>query len=62
MNKSQDISYTQWEAYSRTMLEVFVEAFVPTNISVVANVDNPNVGSQSQLQNMCFSIWQKRKA
>ena len=61
MNKSQDISYTQWEAYSRKMLEVFVDAFVPTNISIVANVDNPNVGSQSQLQNMWFLDMAEKK-
>ena len=43
------------------MLEVFVDAFVPTNISVVANVDNPNVGSQSQLQNMWFLDMAEKK-
>ena len=61
VNKSQEISYSQWEQYSRTMLEVFVEAFVPTEIPIVANVDNPQAGSQSQLQNTWFIDMAEKK-
>ena len=61
VNKSQDISYAQWEQYSRTMLEVFVEAFLPTEIPIVANVDNPMAGSESQVQNTWFIDMAEKK-
>ena len=61
VNKSQDISSSQWEQYSRTMLEVFVDAFVPTGIPIVANVDNPMVGSESETQNMWFLDMAEKK-
>jgi hypothetical protein len=61
VNKSQDISYPQWAQYSRTMLEVFVDAFLPTKISVVANVDNPMAGSVSEAQNLWFLDMAEKK-
>ena len=61
VHKNQDISYSQWKQYNRKMLGIFVDAFLPTGISIVANVDNPGVGSQSQEENTWFLNMAEKK-
>ena len=44
VNEKQAISYEQWQQYNRKLLGIYVDAFAPTGIPVIANVENPGYG------------------
>jgi hypothetical protein len=54
VNASQDIDEDAWIAYSRKMQTVYVKAFAPTGIPVLANMENPGFGTKGLKQGAWF--------